>query len=278
MNPVDIENDIVTHIQESIGDYTKLISSLQILDESYPEYPVFKLFFYKTSKLNLNNNEAKYLFENIVKHCRFLSSNLDKNINFYVGMLDYIMERNRIIMNPVFIDLFMAEKLDKTNYKDPLTGTFNNVYFPKLIKSEINRANRKKSFFSLMIIDIDKFSLINDNYGYNVGNYVLIELTDRIKQTIRAEDTLVRYCDDRFIVVLPNTNAKGAVVLAERIMSGLMKNLIRIENRILNLSISVGIAEYPLHCSNPDEILNILNKMRYLAKENGGNYIACPKE
>ena len=216
INPSEIEGHISDIIQRNIHDYAQLLTAIEMLYETYPDFPVFKYFFYRLTKLNLNEIEAHNLFDNIIKHCSLLSSKLGKKVNFYVGMVDLIVERNRIILNPVFIDVFIAEEMDKHNYKDPLTCIYNRTYLNRALKAEINRATRKKYSFSMAIFDIEKFSLINNNFGYHVGNYVLIELTERIKKTIRGEDILARYFDDRFILILPNTDIDGAKAFAEK--------------------------------------------------------------
>lgn len=278
MNPSEIENTVFDTIADNTNDFSKMKPAIEMLYESFPEFPILKFFFYRISRLNLNEVESENLFENIVKHCAMLSAKLGYNINFYTGMMDYIVERNRLILNPVFIDIYLSEEMDKATYKDPLTSAYNREYFERALKAEINRSGRSKSFFSLLLIDIDKFALINNNYGYHAGNHILIEISDRLKRTLRAEDLIIRYFDDRFILLLPNTDIAGAKKLAERILSSLMKNVLRIESRIINVALSIGIIQYPDHGSDEKELMESLNKMRYRSKELGGNTIAVPQK
>ncbi len=276
MTPSEIENTVFETLAENSSDYAKMKSTAQMLYESFPEFPVLKYYFYRISRLNLNEIESESLFENIVKHCAMLSAKLGYNINFYTGMMDYIIERNRLILNPVFIDIYLSDEMDKATFKDSLTSTYNKEYLGRALKAEINRSTRSQSVFSMMLIDIDKFSLINNNYGYHAGNHILIEIADRIKQTMRAEDSIIRYFDDHFILILPNTDIKGAKTLADRILSSLIKNVLRIESRIINVALSIGLVQFPDHGNSGEELMAALNKMRYRSKELGGNTIASP--
>jgi GGDEF domain-containing protein len=78
--------------------------------------------------------------------------------------------------------------------------------------------------------------------------------------------------------MLPNTDIAGAKKLAERILSSLIKNVLRIESRIINVALSIGIVQYPVHGSDEKELMDSLNKMRYRSKELGGNTIAVPQK
>jgi hypothetical protein len=138
MNPSEIESTVFNTIADNTSDFSKMKPAVEMLYESFPEFPILKFFFYRISRLNLNEVESENLFENIVKHCAMLSAKLGYNINFYSGMMDYIIERNRLILNPVFIDIYLSEEMDKASYKDPLTSAYNKEYFERALKAEIN--------------------------------------------------------------------------------------------------------------------------------------------
>lgn len=276
MNPTEIEDIIIKTIFSNIHNFSDMISAVESLQESYPDYPVLKFFFYRMSRLNLNENESRNLFDNIIRHCSFLSLKLEKQISFYTGMIDYLIERNRIILNPVFVELYISEKMSRMNFKDPLTSIYNQNYLEKAINSEIGRSRRKDRKFTVMILDIQKFSMINNNYGYHVGNRILLELVERIKPDMRAEDSLIRFFDDRFIIIMPETDIIGGKEFGERIFSNLMRDMIRIEGRILSLSLNIGLVEFPKHGETFERLMEQLYKMRYLSKQKGGNSIASP--
>lgn len=274
----ETENSILSAIQESISSCSQLKQTIDSLYQAYPDYPVLKTFFFHITHLNLNEQEAHNLFHSILRHCTQLAENLEEPFNFYVGMLDYIIERNRIIMNPVFVDLYLSPHSPQDQYKDPLTLTFNQNYFSRVLNAEIGRSRRRKQIFSLLILDIDKFSQINNNYGYNIGNQILVEIVNRIQKTIRTEDSLIRFYDDRFVLIMPATDIQGAETLAERILSSLLKEVISLEKRIFNITFSMGIVEFPRHGEDQDTLLNNLQKMRYRSKELGGNRVATPRD
>ncbi|OHD55974.1 MAG: hypothetical protein A2Y33_10975 [Spirochaetes bacterium GWF1_51_8] len=274
--PSEIENDILVVFHDNVEDWVRMKSAVDMLYETFPDFPILKFIFFKITRLTLSEPDAKRLFENIVTHCASISEKLGKNLNFFVGMMDYIVERNRIILNPVFIDIYMADHIEERNFKDPLTNAFNRNYLDRVLKAEVNRSDRNHYKFSMMTVDIHKFSIINNNYGYHVGNYVLIEVVERIRRTIRSEDTIIRYLDDRFILLLPRTEIEGAKILAERILSSFITDMIQIENRLMNVSLTIGLVEYPVNGINEEELLNELQRMRYKSKEKGPNSIAVP--
>ncbi len=272
----DMESTIYSSIRESMNNCHQLQQTIQALYESYPDYPILKTLFYKLTHLNLNEDEAQNLFHSILKHCINLEEQMEDPCNFYVGMLDYIIERNRIIMNPIFVDLYLSPHSPADLYKDALTLTFNQNYLSKALNAEIGRSQRKERIFSVMMLDIDKFSQINNNHGYNIGNQILVEIVTRIQKTIRAEDTLIRYYDDRFILIMPSTDIEGAETLTERILSTLLKDVIQLERKIFNVSFSIGVVCYPVHGETEEQIIEQLTLMRYKSKEHGGNFIASP--
>ncbi|NPV02755.1 MAG: GGDEF domain-containing protein [Brevinematales bacterium] len=272
--PSEIENDILVVFHDNVEDYLRMKSAIEMLYQTFPDFPVLKFLFFKITRLTLSESDARRLFENIINHCSVISSKLEKNISFYVGMMDYIIERNRIILNPVFIDIYVADQIEEKNFKDPLTNAYNRNYLDRALKAEINRSDRNHYSFTLMTVDINKFSIINNNYGYHVGNYVLIEVVDRIRRTIRTEDTIIRYMDDRFILLLPRTAAVGAKVLAERILSSFLTDMIQVENRLMNIALTIGLIEYPTHGMTEEELLSALHQIRYKSKETGPNTIA----
>jgi len=272
--PSEIENDILVVFHDNVEDYLRMKSAIEMLYQTFPDFPVLKFLFFKITRLTLSESDARRLFENIINHCSVISAKLEKNISFYVGMMDYIIERNRIILNPVFIDIYVADQIEEKNFKDPLTNAYNRNYLDRALKAEINRSDRNHYKFTLMTVDINKFSIINNNYGYHVGNYVLIEVVDRIRRTIRTEDTIIRYMDDRFILLLPRTAAEGAKVLAERILSSFLTDMIQVENRLMNVALTIGLIEYPTHGMTEEELLSALQQIRYKSKETGPNTIA----
>jgi len=103
--------------------------------------------------------------------------------------------------------------------KDGLTGVYNRQYFNKLMNDEIERSKRHGKVFSVMMIDIDKFRVINDSYGHLTGDHILITVTKVLKDIVRTYDIIGRFGGDEFMIFLPETDCLGASKIGNRIIS-----------------------------------------------------------
>ncbi|MEI0798086.1 diguanylate cyclase [Brachyspira intermedia] len=163
---------------------------------------------------------------------------------------------------------------------DPLTGLFNVRYFNKIIEEEVERAKRYKYSISIIFMDLDHFKDINDIYGHDCGNVVLHEIgrllsnsSDNINM-LRKSDIAIRYGGEEFIVICPNTKKEQAYIVAERIRKTVEKKRFSYESTIINVTVSVGIAEHKGTSKKPiaDTIKNADTAM-YEAKHLGRNKV-----
>ena len=162
----------------------------------------------------------------------------------------------------------------KEIYLDELTGCYNRRFFHYWTDNEIKRANRYATKFALILIDIDNFRNINNNFGHLEGDKVLIEFTDFLKKCMREVDSVVRYGGDEFIILVPNAIAEGTVALAQRLLAQLNKA------EILNHKIqcSIGFALFPSDGTTVEELLGYADNLMYQAKRQGKNQIGLQEE
>ena len=137
------------------------------------------------------------------------------------------------------------------------------------LNNEIQRYNRTNLAFSTIMIDIDDFKSINDNYGHNVGDKVLKKMAEVIIKRIRKIDVLSRLGGDEFMILLPDTKVSQAVILAEDILKQL--NNTRID-QIDTIKASIGVSEYN-DCKSIDKTIKIVDDLMYLAKAVGRNCV-----
>lgn len=135
----------------------------------------------------------------------------------------------------------MVSRLEELASTDKLTGTWNRRYLETVAPREISRANRERIPISAMILDIDHFKEINDNYGHQGGDRVLVELCLAIRTELRTPDVLARLGGDEFIVLLPKTNLAAAVILAGRLRKAAIR---QVDPKGPWVRISVGVAEW----------------------------------
>lgn len=168
--------------------------------------------------------------------------------------------------------LELSQKYQTLAHFDPLTNLSNRRVAYDILKREQSRTNRNKEVLSVLLCDVDHFKRINDQYGHNAGDAVLVELAKIFTEQIREQDCVSRWGGEEFLFILPQTSAPNAAIIAEKIRLSVDKSPIDIQNDKINVTISIGIAQFEDN-SNIDEVINNADKNLYLAKESGRNQV-----
>lgn len=166
----------------------------------------------------------------------------------------------------------LFEKMEKLATTDGLTGLNNHRHFQTLLAQEVERSKRYHRSCSLLLLDIDHFKSFNDTYGHPVGDLVLKEVAACINRSIRANDTSSRYGGEEFTVILPENNAEGAMVTAERVRRSVEQKIITSMGRELRVTISVGCATLNADYQ-PADLVSAADKALYYSKEHGRNRV-----
>lgn len=157
---------------------------------------------------------------------------------------------------------------------DPLTGLYNYRYFTERLNKELEISKRFNRLLSLIIIDIDHFKDFNDTYGHPAGDQALKEAARVFRQNIRDKDVLCRYGGEEFLILLPSTGIEEAFKCAERIREAIQHQSVKINETVTeNITISGGVACYPMDAGNGDQLLRIADEVLYSAKHKGRNKI-----
>lgn len=155
---------------------------------------------------------------------------------------------------------------------DDLTGIWNKRYFRRYLPQEIERARTFDIPLALLLFDIDDFKRINDGYGHVIGDVVLSELCGVVRETLRPTDILARFGGDEFAIILPHTDAKGAVAVAERVMRRVRALAIPTDDEgSIRCSISIGIAEFRGDDASANDLIRRADERLYLSKRQGKN-------
>jgi len=189
---------------------------------------------------------------------RFSKTNLDTLENLLCHLVNPL--RNSILY----------EKAIKAAHSDALTGLNNRGALDKILKREVDISIRHNIPLSLIVLDIDYFKSINDQYGHTVGDKVLQNLSRCIESEIRGCDILFRYGGEEFVIVLTNTDLSGAELLSERIRHAVIKEEFIIENKSVPIRISLGVAELDKN-DDTEELFIKSDKALYEAKRKGRN-------
>ncbi|PYE52420.1 diguanylate cyclase [Paenibacillus barcinonensis] len=147
---------------------------------------------------------------------------------------------------------------------DMLTGLNNRRTFEEVIQNWIH----EHISFAIVVLDIDRFKLINDTFGHSTGDEVLKQIARLIQLSVRPEDVCSRFGGEEFVVLLRNYDSKMAFEIAEHIRISVEKSVLAVDRRV---TISAGIAEFPLHARSETELFHLADNALYLAKEEGRN-------
>lgn len=164
---------------------------------------------------------------------------------------------------------------------DDLTNVFNYRYLNNILDRELVRAQRLNSSMSVLFLDLDSFKEVNDHHGHLLGSKILVELAGLLKGAVRKVDAVARYGGDEYIVVLTDTNSKGAMIVAERIRQMVEDyTFTESEGYPIKLTVSIGVASYPEHGVNKVELLHLADEAMYKGKFGKKNivYVAKPGE
>ena len=157
---------------------------------------------------------------------------------------------------------------------DGMTKLFVHRYFQLLLDQEIKRSRRHNKKFSLIMMDIDNFKSFNDTYGHQLGDKVLKDVASTAKKISRSEDIAARYGGEEFVMILPETDSRQAMNLAERIRASVAEIEIPHENQKLHVTISLGVSTYPDHSDNKEELIHAADAALYTSKNRGKNCVS----
>lgn len=159
---------------------------------------------------------------------------------------------------------------------DPLTQLPNRAALVQILQHAIEAAAQQGQALSIMVLDIDHFKSVNDSYGHLVGDYVIQSIARTVMQHRRTSDFAARYGGEEFVVVLPNTHAREAFHLAERLCQAVRKSPMPLPNgKLLHTTISVGVyAGTPTHGSSWERLVGAADEAMYVAKRNGRDRVA----
>lgn len=156
---------------------------------------------------------------------------------------------------------------------DPLTGLYNRTHFFTELEREIRLSQRAGRTFALLMIDVDGLKPVNDAYGHHYGDQLLTGVTNVIRATVRATDTPARYGGDEFVVLLPETDAPGAYVVAEKLRHDIAAFSIQVSDRTVRTSVSLGLVSYPEDGTTADSLMAAADAALYEAKRSGRDRI-----
>jgi len=166
---------------------------------------------------------------------------------------------------PVIQTKSLMDKLSEKSLKDPMTTLYNRRFFNEYIETKVTENTK----FSLMMVDIDLFKSVNDTYGHDIGDKVIIEVAKVFKRVLKGSDLAIRFGGEEFVLITFNTTAADAQKIANNIRKEFTKIVFTTPTESFSKTLSVGIANYPDDSSNVEKVLKFADLALYNAKESG---------
>ena len=171
----------------------------------------------------------------------------------------------------------LFQEVQSISLTDPLTGLHNRRSLFQLGRVEFSRAHRMNRPICCMMLDVDHFKLINDNYGHPSGDQVLQEVAKRCKASVREIDVVGRYGGEEILIFLPDTDLVPALQIAERICSSIAGTLVIDSQHTINVSVSIGVATKDENTLHLETLIARADQAMYVAKHKGRNRVAVSK-
>jgi diguanylate cyclase (GGDEF)-like protein len=190
--------------------------------------------------------------------------------------LEFRVQERTLELNIALQELeAVNQELKEKNTLDELSGLFNRRFYDQKILAEFRRSRRNLTPLSIILVDIDHFKSVNDNYGHLAGDQCIVEVANMIKSLLRrSSDVGCRYGGEEFCIILPETDDKGALALAQEICQIVhQKNIVNDKN-IISLTVSCGVATYQQEKNiTPEVIFSCADKALYKAKQAGRDQV-----
>src|SRR5438270_13696703 len=170
---------------------------------------------------------------------------------------------------------FVFQKLQQQSITDGLTSIKTRRFFWESLSAEWKRASRSGRPFSVVLVDLDKFKEVNDNFGHMEGDLVLARVGRLLEQKCRQSNVVARYGGDEFVILMPETGVEQAQILAERLRLWLATDPMLSEHHITG---SFGVATFPLHGFSAEDIIRIADAGMYVSKRAGGDKVSTAED
>ncbi|MCK5736464.1 MAG: GGDEF domain-containing protein [Spirochaetaceae bacterium] len=187
--------------------------------------------------------------------------------SFIISRISYYSELNKFYQKMIIVE--QKDKLEELSTVDQLTKVYNRRKFNDLISNEIERANRYKHRFAVVMFDIDHFKQVNDTYGHQTGDSVLVEICSLVKNNLRKTDSIIRWGGEEFVVIAAETTLPNARILGEKLKALVSSHTFP---EVGLITASFGISDY-INSETAETLMKRVDSALYSAKEKGRNRV-----
>lgn len=235
---------------------------------------VYPSIFKTLTTLDLPPGIAKEYWLAILEHRKNLKKILKREVYLITAISDFLHINTNFHPSARLVDACTFDKVVTGTTHDTLTGLFNRPYFDETYEQQVSLAKRYHTDLSILFLDIDDFKEVNDSLGHIAGDIALKEIARAIRKAKRESDIAARYGGEEFVLLMPHTPNVSASILAERIRKEIELTEIQYKSHRFTLTISGGLASFPLNSVDPTDLLTMADSAVYLAKGAGKNTIS----
>ena len=273
--------------QKQYRDAHKNLNESLDLSQNFSQHPNYGECHRLLAELHTQQKKYQQALWHHKRYHAAISQRYQRNLSSRVQVLELannletankiseaLQEQNKALKEEVRLRKLAQARLEEISRLDPLTNLFNRRHFYELAEKEYARSKRYQHPLAAIMIDIDYFKSINDNYGHAIGDQVLSEIAARIAKSAREVDIVGRYGGEEFIVLLPETNLENAQTLAERVWYDLTKKPTSTSKLTIPVQVSIGVASF--ESANEitlDDLIDHADQALYKAKQHGRNRI-----
>ncbi len=222
--------------------------------------------------------------------CTFFNINSEVSLvlSFTATTQEEIARVNAILPNikhyleaakPVIESQVLTEKLRETSLRDGMTGLYNRRFLEEFVEQIMHQAKREKETYSVLMLDVDHFKLVNDTYGHDVGDDVIVEIGKVLQESIREADLAIRYGGEEFVVMLHNANEEGTQKIATKIHKAFGDRVFKVgSSETIQKTMSIGISRFPTDADDIWDCIKHADTALYVAKTTGRNKIVNYEE
>ena len=239
---------------------------------------VCKVIFQTLTSLDIPPDTADEYWQKVLKHRQELGLLLGRKVDLVMAMCDFLRTSTNYLVNPRLVDVSTFERVIHETMYDGLTGLFNRPYFDEAFVHQVSLAKRYHTDLSVLFLDVDNFKEINDTLGHIIGDNALKKIGAIIKKAKRESDIAARFGGEEFVLLMPHTESVNAFIVGERIRKEVARKNFSAHGQSYRLTISGGLASYPLNATDPKTLLHLADSATYLAKGAGKNNITLYKK
>ena len=265
------ESICLEHVEKKVSDCRAYRTESDVISTDFNEI---------CKSCNSNNLEYICTFFNINNEVSLVlsitatSESEINRVNSIIPNIKHYLEAAK----PVIESKVLTEKLRDTSLRDGMTGLYNRRFLEEFIDQVMSQVQRESETYSVMMLDVDFFKLVNDNYGHDVGDMVIVEIGKLLRESIRESDLAIRYGGEEFVVLLHNADEEGTMSVAQKIHKGFADLVFEVGGgESIQKTMSIGIAKFPTDGDTIWKCIKFADTALYSAKTTGRNKIVTYK-